>query len=256
MEDGPSGLRTGLAPGVCMSRRPELHVQTWSSEERAWPDDPIARGPLRISGTVIGDEASWYVATDRLGWSTLALISTPDRLEGWDAAGTIERCAEGVCEPVQTALALQDSLRACASPDRIRRVGLAVARVGPHGRLVELLNVSLPTVLHWDPVEGISPYEPLFTDLDSMNLGACSEMLRLRAGAALVLTTEGVLPDEAGWAELRGFTRALALDPLGGTLADAPPSELRRMLSSSWNLRQGPVGMVVAGLPSILEEVA
>lgn len=239
-----------------MSRRssPELHVHAWSSDERAWPDDPVVRGPLRISGTVLGDEARWYVATDQLGWSTVALVSTPGGAEDWDAAGTLERCAEAACEPVQTALALQDSLR--ASPSRSRDAGLAVARIGPHGRLVEILNVSLPTVLHWDPVEGISPYEPLFTDLDAMTLGASSEMLRLRAGAALVMTTAGVLPDEAGWAELRGFTRALALDPLGGTIADAPPSELRRVLCSSWSLRQGPVGIVVAGLPSILEEVA
>lgn len=235
---------------------PELHVHAWSSDEHAWADDPVARGPLRISGTVLGDEASWYVATDQLGWSTVALVSTPGGADDWDAAGTLQRCAEAACEPVQTALALQDSLRGSMSHREGRPTGLAVARVGPHGRLVEILNVSLPTVLHWDPVEGISPYEPLFTDLDSMTLGASSEMLRLRAGAALVMTTGAVLPEEAGWAELRGFTRALALDPLGGTIADAPPSELRRILCSSWNLREGPVGIVVAGLPSILEEVA
>lgn len=246
-----------LALHPAMSRRsnPELHVHARSNDERAWPDDPVARGPLRISGTVLGDEASWYVATDRLGWSTVALVSTPGGAAGWDPAGTLERCADSACDPVQAALALQDSLRA-SSPERCARTGLCVARIGPHGRLVEILNVSLPTVLHWDPVERISPYEPLFTDLDAMTLGASSEMLRLRAGAALVMTTAGVLPEEADWSELHGFTRALALDPLGGTIADAPPSELRRMLCSSWNLRAGPVGIVVAGLPSLIEDVA
>lgn len=250
-------MRTRLAKRLGMSRRssPELHIHAASGQEQAWPDDPVARGPLRISGTVLGDEASWYVATDHLGWSTVALISDPEGTDDWGAASTLHRCAEAACEPVQTALALQDTLRA-HSPERCARVGLAVARVGPHGRLVELINVSLPTVLHWDPVEGIAPYEPLFPDLDAMTLGASSEMLRLRAGAALVMTTAGVLPEEAGWAELRGFTRALALDPLGGTIADAPPSELRRILCSSWNLREGPVGIVIAGLPSVLEEVA
>ncbi len=230
-------------------------MHAWSGDEHVWPDDPVARGPLRISGTVVGDGARWYVTTDRLGWSTVALLSDPGGAEDWDAAGTLRRCAEAACEPVQTALAMRDALRAC-SRARAREAGLALARIGPLGRLVELLNVSLPTVLHWDPVEGLSPYEPLFTDLDAMTSGASTEILRLRIGAALVLTTAGVLPDEAGWAELRRFTHALALDPLGGTIADAPPSELRRVLSSSWGLRKGPVGVVVAGLPSIVQQVA
>lgn len=240
-----------------MSRRsgPESSVRSWSGSECAWPDDPVARGPLRISGTVLGPSASWHVTTDRLGWSTVALISDPYGTDDWDAAGTLERCAEAACEPIQTALALQDALR--ASPrEHCRSTGLALARIGPHGRLVEIVNISLPTVLHWDPIEGLSPYEPLFTDLDAMTLGASSEMLRLRLGAALVMTTAGVLPHEAGWGDLRRFTQALALDPLGGTIADAPPSELRRMLTSSWSLGRGPVGVVIAGLPSLVQQVA
>ncbi len=228
----------------------------WSGEEEcAWPDDPFARGPLRISGTVLGEGARWYVTTDRLGWSTVALISEPGSTDDWDAAGTLRRCAESACDPVQTALTLRDALR-MVSRERCRSAGLAVARIGPHGRLLELLNVSLPTVLHWDPVEQLSPYEPVFTDLDALTSAASSEMLRLRPGAALVLTTSGVLPDEATWADLHGFTRALALDPLGGTIADAPPSELRRVLTSSWARRRGPVGIVVAGIPSIVQQVA
>src|SRR5690606_4104518 len=139
------------------------------------------------------DGASWYVTTDRLGWSTVALISDAGGTEDWDAAGTLRRCAEAACDPVQTALALRDALRG-TSLNRCRHAGLAVARIGPHGRLVELINVSLPTVLHWDPVEQLSPYEPVFTDLDAMTSAASSEMLRLRPGAALVLTTAGVLP--------------------------------------------------------------
>lgn len=228
----------------------------WSGEDEcAWPDDPFARGPLRISGTVLGDGASWYVTTDRLGWSTVALISDAGGTDDWDAAGILRRCAEAACDPVQTALALRDALRS-TSLARCRHAGLAVARIGPHGRLVELLNVSLPTVLHWDPVEQLSPYEPVFTDLDAMTSAVSSEMLRLRPGAALVLTTAGVLPDEASWEDLHRFTRALALNPLGGTIADAPPSELRRMLTSSWSGRGGPVGIVVAGIPSVVHQVA
>ncbi len=241
-----------------MSRRSSLEfpVHGWSGEEECtWPDDPFARGCLRISGTVLGDGASWYVTTDRLGWSTVALISDAGPTDDWDAAGTLQRCAEAACDPVQTALAMREALRA-VSRMRCQRAGLALARIGPQGRLVELINVSLPTVLHWDPVEHLSPYEPVFTDLEGMTSAASSEMVRLRPGAALVLTTSGVLPDEASWEDLRGFTRALALDPLGGTIADAPPSELRRVLTSSWARRRGPVGIVVAGLPSIVQQVA
>ncbi len=230
-------------------------MHAWTGDEHVWPDDPVARGPLRISGTVLGEGASWYVTTDRLGWSVVALISDPGGVDDWDAAATLRRCAEAGCPPVQTALALQDALRAC-SRERARATGLALARIGPMGRLVEIFNVSLPTVLHWDPVEGLSPYEPLFTDLDAMTAGASNDLLRLQLGSAVVLTTSGVLPDEASWDELRRFTRALALDPLGGTIADAPPSELRRVLSSSWGLRKGPVGVVVAGLPSVVQQVA
>lgn len=204
---------------------------------------------------MLGDDASWYVTTDRLGWTTVALASEVGTSADWDAAGTMERCAELACDPLQTAIAVREAIRAC-SPIRCRSAGLAVARIGPHGRLVELLNVSLPTVLHWDPVEGISPYEPVFTDLDQLTGAANSELLRLHAGSALVMTTTGVLPHEAGWAELRGFTHALALDPLGGTIADAPPSELRRLLSSYWGRGEGPTGVVIAGLPSLVAQVA
>jgi hypothetical protein len=240
-----------------MSRRSSsgLPVRTWSGDEHAWPDDPVARGPLRISGTVLGGGASWYVTTDRLGWSTVALLSDPGGLGDWDAGAVLRRCAETTCEPVQTALAIRDRLRE-HSPARCRRAGLAVARIGPFGRLIELVNGSLPTVLHWDPVEGLSPYEPVFPSLDAMTAAASSEMLRLRSGAALVLTTAGVLPDEAGWSELRGFARAIGLDPLGGTVADAPPSELRRLLCTFWGRSAAPAGVVVIGLPSFVQQVA
>lgn len=50
-------------------------MHAWTGDEHVWPDDPVARGPLRISGTVLGEGASWYVTTDRLGWSVVALIS-------------------------------------------------------------------------------------------------------------------------------------------------------------------------------------
>jgi hypothetical protein len=239
-----------------MSRRSSFEFPLrGSGDEHAWSDGPVARGPLRISGTVLGDGASWYVTTDRLGWTTIALLSELGNPSDWDASGTLERCAELACDPLQTAMALREAIRSCSSA-RARSAGLAVARIGPHGRLVELLNVSLPTVLHWDPTEGISPYEPVFTDLDQLTAAASSEMLRLRPGAALVMTTSGVLSHEAGWSELRGFTQALALDSVGGTIADAPPSELRRLLCSYWGLGEGPTGVLIAGLPSVSSEVA
>jgi hypothetical protein len=230
-------------------------VNSWSGDAGAWPEDPVMRGALRISGTVLDPGATWYVTTDRLGWSTVVLLSEPEPAECWDAFSILRRCAEANCDPVRTALALRDRLRE-HSIDRCRRTGLAVARIGPHGRLVELVNVSLPTVLHWDPIEGLSPYEPIFHDLDALTGSATSEMLRLRPGSALVLTTPGVLDHHASWSELRRFALALGLDPLGGTVADAPPSELARVLRSSWGGADAPSGIVVIGLPGIVQQVA
>lgn len=230
-------------------------VHTWSWGERAWRDEPVARGALRISGTVLDGGASWHVTTDRLGWATVALLSEPGNADGWDLPGTLRRCADHSLDPIQTALAIRDRLRA-ASRERCREAGLAVARFGPDGRLLELLNVSLPTVLHWDPIEGISPYEPVFRNLDEMTRAASSEMIRLRAGAALVLATQGVLPHDASWSTLSGFVRAVGLEPFGGTVADAPPSELARVLRASWSVGGGPAGLVLAGLPLLEQQVA
>lgn len=232
-------------------------LPSFSWGARAWQDEPVARGALRISGAVLDGAVSWYVTTDRLGWSTVALISDPSgKPESWDALGTLRRCADGARDPVHTALAMRDRLR-IVSRERCRQTGLAIARFGPDGRLVELVNVSLPTVLHWDPIEGISPYEPLFSDLDAMTSAANSEMLRLRPGAALVLATQGVLPQDASWSALRGFVRAVGIDAFGGTVADAPPSELARLLRASWGVAtDAPAGMVLAGLPSLEQQVA
>jgi hypothetical protein len=231
-------------------------IHSWSWGARAWQDEPVARGSLRISGTVLDGGASWYVTTDRLGWSTVALISDVEGADGWDALGTLRRCADGARDPVHTALAIRDRLRV-VSRERCRNTGLAVARFGPDGRLLELVNVSMPTVLHWDPVEGLSPYEPLFPSLDAMTEDANSEMLRLKPGSALVLATQGVLPHDASWSALRGFVRAVGIDAFGGTVADAPPSELERVLRSSWGFDpEAPTGMVLAGLPSIEQQVA
>jgi hypothetical protein len=199
---------------------------------------------------VVGGGTSWFVNSDRLGWTTLALLSAVEPLPGWDAVGTLERCARLAMDPLETAVAVREALRARLGVRR-RAIGLAVARIGPRSHHVELFNASLPTVLHWDPSEGLALYEAALPELDRLTPTSRTEALRLRPGAALVMATSGVLSREAGWPEVRRFTRALALDVLGGTLADAPPDELRRLLVTSWEVGVEPRGMLVAGIPPV-----
>ena len=229
-----------------------LAVRSWRGDARGWPDAPLEHGPLRISGTVLDDGASWHVTTDRLGWSTVALLADPTGPTGVpDVTEALRLSAQETADPLDTALALRDVLG-----PRAAETGLALARVGPHGQLVELLNVSLPTVLVWDPVEGLSPYEAAAESLAELRADASSDVLRLRAGSALVLATCGLLPIDADWCSLRRFVRALGLDPLGGTIAEAPPPELARVLETSWGRAPGPAGVVVIGLPAVFSQVA
>lgn len=230
--------------------RPGHHVRSWLGDAHAWPDAPLEQGNVRISGTALDVGASWYVTTDRLGWTTVVLLDDQARGDVGDLRPILRDAARRSADPIVTALALQDALG-----ERARSVGLAIARVGPYGSLVELLNVSLPTVLVWDPIEGLSPYEPLVNSLAELRAGE-SDIVRLHAGGAVTLTTSGVLPANASWKELRGFVRALGIDPLGGTVAEAPPVELGRLLRGSWGGEDGPRAVVVVGLPSAQMQVA
>jgi len=227
-------------------------VRSWSGDDRGWPEQSLEHGDLRITGTVLDDGASWHVTTDRLGWTTIALIAVPDGCsDGPDVVEAMRLAAAECSDPVQTARILRVALG-----KRAAGVGLAVARIGPYGRIVELLNVSLPAVLHWDPIEGMSPFEPMCDSLDDLGLDVRTEILRLSGGAALAFATPGVLTRDADFKELRGFVRAMALDPLGGTVAEAPPTELARLLRSSWGRQPGPTAVVVLGLPCERRQVA
>jgi hypothetical protein len=252
-------LRTLLARAKCMATRSVSHLAenaAFGGPQAAY-EDPIAQGSLRFSGAVLDAGAHWYLTVDCFGWSTLVLLSEPSTealVEDWDIGPALRRCAERACGPVETALAIRDVLRSLA-PERAPRTGLAVARFGPDGAIVELLNASLSTVLAWDPIEGLCPYEPLCSDLDALTPIAKGELIRLRAGSALVFASEGVLPSDAGWATLASFVRLIGLDAFGGTVADAPQSELARMLRA-WGGGRGPAGFVVAGVPSVVADVA
>lgn len=207
---------------------------------------------MRITGAVLDSGACWHVTTDRLGWTTVALASDPTgRVSRSRVDRALRVAAAENASPVETAMCVREALGPSAA-----RTGLAVARISPHGRIVELLNVSLPTVIQWDPVQGISPLEPLFASLRELRADAVTEVLRLSAGSVLALATCGLLSRDASWQELRTFVSAVALDPLGGTLAEAPPAELERLLESSWPVRTSPSALVVLGIPSAIRQVA
>ena len=227
-------------------------VRSWRGDAHGWPDAPLVQGPLRISGTVLDEGASWHVTHDRLGWSTVALLADPIApAHVSDVVESLRLAAQQSSDPVETALLLRDVIG-----PRAAHIGLAIARVDPHGRLLELLNVSLPTVLVWDPVDGLYPYEPAARSLAELRSDASSDVLRLKMGAVLTLATGGVLPIDADWWALRRFVRAIGLDPLGGTVAEASPTELARLLQTSWRRAADPAGVVVIGLPTIARQVA
>ncbi|MBX3274052.1 MAG: hypothetical protein KF729_27550 [Sandaracinaceae bacterium] len=208
------------------------------------PIASLARGAVRISGTVERG-ASWHVVTDRLGWTTVVLVgSPPDRaLEASSVDAVVRAAAERGLDPVRTARALAHRFG-----DRIDACELGILRVGPRGCLAELLNVSLPAILHHDPRDGVAPYEAV--GVEAVRSGrAATDVVRLEPGALLLATTCGVLPRNAGWAELARFVTSLCFDQYGGELADVPPDELGRLLRSSLALEDGPRAVVAVGLP-------
>jgi hypothetical protein len=227
-------------------------VRGWSGGETGRPPASLEQGPVRISGAVLDGGACWHVTTDRLGWTTVALVGDPrGRVSRSRVDRALRVAAAETAGPVETALEVSEALGPMAA-----HTGLAVARISPHGRIVELLNVSLPTVIQWDPIEGISPFEPIYDCLAQLRSDATTEVLHLSEGSVIALATCGVLSRDASWQELRSFVSAVALDPLGGTLAEAPPAELERLLESSWPIRTTPSALVVLGIPSAIRQVA
>lgn len=218
-----------------------------------WPDRAIERGALRISGAVLGGEAGWHVFRDSLGWTHVVLLGKATPGPNWKHTldVTLMDAASASANPALTAELLAHRLGTEAVG-----VGLGIVRVAPHHEVVELLNVSLPALVHWDPLEGMSPYEPLVDSLHQLHPNAETEVLRLRRGAAIVGATEGIVEPSAGWDELRAFLGASAVDPLGGDVADAPPMEIDRMMRVSWPERPGPRGLVVLGIPRAFAAVA
>lgn len=210
-----------------------------SSPDRAGRSPlPFEQGPVRISGTTSLD-SSWQVIPDRLGWKTVVLASgLPD---AWSSRllSSLGTDAEDVA---RAAVGLDRQLRRWAEAES---VGVALARIAPEGRLIEFYNASLPTVLHWDPIEGVSPYEPAHDQR--------SEVVRFSPGAALIFATEGVLGRGASWSDLRAFTRDIGLEPLGGNLAEAPSAELARLIRDRrLGYELSAAGLVVIGLPLAL----
>lgn len=216
------------------------------------PDMSLAQGPIRISGAALNAGASWHVASDRLGWTTVVLLgSAPTHVRTSSVDAVVRKCAEECADPLRTALAIRERLGNDAHDAE-----LGVLRIGPRGEIVEVLNATLPAVIHWEPREGFSPYEQVTSGLRWLNSRSETDMVRLRPGGALLATTRGVLPHDAGWSELNRFVHAIALDPLGGLVAEAPPTELARLLRTSWVSQPGPAAFVVIGMPPVIQQVA
>ncbi len=219
-------------------------TRSWRGDNFGWPEAALSQGDVRISGAVINDGVSWHVARDRLGWTTVALVGRPEGAaltSGVDAV--VRACADRCADPLRTASELASYLRPWAG-----RTEIGVLRIGPHGHLVELLNLSLPTIVHWDPEHGICPYEPLAIGLGQLPR-ARTEILRMDPGAVLVATTRGLLPHDAGWAELSRLVEGLAVHHFGGLISDMPPAELARLVRTSGVESRGPSGIVAVGLP-------
>jgi len=221
--------------------------------ERDWPDQPLITGPIRISGTVLGGDACWYVYRDALCWTNVVLVGREPEDPRWRRGldPIFAEAAEQSTRPTITAAMVARALGPAA-----REVELGVVRIAPHHDIAEVLNVSLPALVHWDPLEGMVPYEPVAHDLSELPARAATEVVRLDDGAALVGVTRGLLSRSAGWSELRALLRASAIDPLGGDVAEAAPSEIGRMLLDGWRLRGGPTGLVVVGAPVLERQVA
>ena len=226
-------------------------ITSWRGDQTRWPESSLEQGDVRISGAVFSSGVSWHVALDRLGWTTIALVGRPPHATLTASVDhVVRRSADRCAPPRETARALAEHLRG-ASHD----VEIGVLRVGPQGVLVELFNLSLPTIVHWDPQDGTCPYEPVAAGrhwfADNRN-----EILRLRPGALLLAPTGGILPPDAGWCELNGLMDALCVGMFGGDLGDVPPRDLADLLGRSWVRRSGPAGLVAIGLPGLRAAVA
>ena len=222
---------------------PDFPTRSWTGDATAWPEGPLAQGAVRISGAVERD-ASWLVVTDRLGWTTLILLGRPDGKSPQTAEvdAVVRACADRCFDPVRIARALTHRFGLW-----MNEAELGILRVGPHGHLVEVLNVSLPAIVHYDPHDGVMPFEPIGAT-EALDPNAATEMVRLAPGGLLLATTEGVLPRSAGWAELHRFVASLGFDHFGGQLADVTPGELARVLRTSLDMGGGPRAVAAVGL--------
>jgi len=226
-------------------------VVSWTGDGTTWPNSSFEQGVVRISGTVTAG-ASWHVARDRLGWTTVVLLGQGEAARGPRIrARADDVISSSHLDPIRVARAIGDQLE-----PGMDRAELGVLRIGPHGRLVELVNASLPALIHWDPHHGIAPYEPIGRDPRSIPVGATTELVRLAPGAILIAATSGLLAHDASWQDLGRFVRAIGVDMLGGLIADAPPPELARLLRQSWPTSAGPSGMVLAGVGRPMMAVA
>ncbi|MCB9593333.1 MAG: hypothetical protein H6719_11435 [Sandaracinaceae bacterium] len=230
---------------------PGFPLHSWTGDETGWPEAALAQGAVRISGAV-DRGASWHACRDRLGWTTVVLIGRPDGqpIETAEIDHLVRACADRCFDPLRTARALSHRFGLWKDDAE-----LGVLRVGPRGTLVELLNVSLPAILQHDPHDGVVPFEALGAQ-NLLDVGATTEMVHLEPGGLLLAATRGVLPRDAGWGDLNRFVESLAIEQLGGQIADVPPTELARLMRTSWGLGSGPRAILAVGLPPAEQRVA
>ncbi|MGF1466279.1 MAG: hypothetical protein ACFCGT_09105 [Sandaracinaceae bacterium] len=212
-------------------------------------------GSLSITGATLDPNCAWRIATDALGWTHVVLVSDPE--PDADAARALDRALTLTADPGWSVHHLLGELEAGSGPAR-PPTSIGLLRVSPCGSVVEVTNVSLGTVLHWDPSGGILPLEALTDTRLGADQPLLCERLTLAPGGALVLATEGILSRSADWGDLNRFVRRLGLEPVGGDLAEVAPTELRELLVRDCGVRPGrrPTGLVLAGLPRAAQAVA
>jgi len=218
---------------------------SWKGDSVHWPEAALSRGDLRISGTATDTGISWHVARDENGGTTVALVGRRPRGATTRRVDRVVRaCAARCATPQRLAIELANYL--CRGQTGVE---IGVIRVGPEGRRIELLNVSLPTILHWDPALGLDTHAPLTTGIENL-ANAEVTTLELQPGALLLGLAGDMVSSAWDRDEIDRLVEGLSVRYFGGLIAASAPPELHRLIESADTpAEEGSAGLVAVGLP-------